>query len=120
MKPRNVAVAKAGTGSTDTITPGLQVVPREPVHDSRYDILVAHLGIGVVVQDATGTILEWNSAAEDILGLTGDEMAGRTSRDPRWFAVRIDGSALPADEHPSTMTLRRRWAEPERDRHAPP
>jgi diguanylate cyclase (GGDEF)-like protein/PAS domain S-box-containing protein len=89
------------------IAPGLVAVPRAPDRDARYDILVAHLGVGVVVQDATGTILEWNSAAEDILGLTGDEIAGRTSRDPRWFAVRPDGSALPGDEHPAMVTLRR-------------
>jgi PAS domain S-box-containing protein len=83
------------------------VVPRARKLDARYEALVAHLDVGVVIQDATGAILEWNSAAEDILGLTGDEMAGRTSRDPRLFAVRPDGSALPGDDHPAMVTLRR-------------
>jgi diguanylate cyclase (GGDEF)-like protein/PAS domain S-box-containing protein len=88
-----------------TSAPALVVVPRARKLDARYDVLVAHLDAGVVIQDATGAILEWNSAAEDILGLTGDELAGRTSRDPRWFAVRPDGSALPADERPAMLTL---------------
>ena len=107
MKPRSVAVARTGNGSTGTIAPGLVVGPRAADRDARYDILVAHLGVGVVLQDATGAILECNPAAEDILGLTGDELTGRTSRDPRWFAVRPDGSALPGDEHPAMLTLRR-------------
>ena len=105
MKPRSVANTQAGGVSMGTSAPALVVVPRARKLEARYEALVAHLDVGVVIQDATGAILEWNPAAEDILGLTGDELAGRTSRDPRWFAVRPDGSALPAEEHPAMLTL---------------
>ncbi len=61
---------------------------------------------GVVVQDSQAAILEANPAAERILGLTLDEMTGRTSLDPRWRAVHEDGSPFPGDTHPAVVTLR--------------
>mgnify|MGYP002260650557 CR=1 FL=1 len=38
---------------------------------------------GVVVQHADGTIRGWNPRAEEILGLSGDEMSGRSSNPGR-------------------------------------
>ncbi len=61
---------------------------------------------GVVVQDRDGSILECNPSAERILGLTADEMKGRTSMDPRWRAVHDDGSPFPGETHPAMETLR--------------
>ena len=61
---------------------------------------------GVVVQDRTGPILACNSSAERILGLTADQMIGRTSLDPRWRAVHDDGSPFPGETHPAMVTLR--------------
>ena len=61
---------------------------------------------GVVLQDPSGAILHHNAAAETILGLSQDELVGRTSIDPRWRATRADGSDFPGAEHPSMMTLR--------------
>ncbi|MBP6631683.1 MAG: response regulator [Kofleriaceae bacterium] len=61
---------------------------------------------GVVLQDRTGRIHAHNPAAERILGLTTDQLLGRSSVDPRWRAVRADGSPFPGDEHPAMVTLR--------------
>ena len=61
---------------------------------------------GVVLQDSSGAILHHNAAAESILGLTAEELTGRTSVDPRWRATRADGSEFPGTEHPSMVTLR--------------
>jgi len=60
----------------------------------------------VVYQDAEGSIIAANPAAERILGLTADEMQGRTSHDPRWRSVREDGSIFPGNEHPAMVALR--------------
>ena len=60
---------------------------------------------GVVYQDATGNIIAANPAAERILGLTVDQMKGRTSVDPRWKSIREDGSDFPGSEHPSMVAL---------------
>ena len=60
---------------------------------------------GVVYQDAEGRIIRANPAAERILGLSLDQMQGRTSTDPRWRAMREDGSDFPGQEHPSMLAL---------------
>ena len=62
--------------------------------------------IGVVYQAADGSITGANPAAERILGLSLDQMQGRTSVDPRWRAVRADGSDFPGEEHPAMVALR--------------
>ncbi len=61
---------------------------------------------GVVVQDRELGIIRCNAAAERILGLTADQMAGRSSLDPRWRAVREDGQPFPGEEHPAVVALR--------------
>jgi diguanylate cyclase (GGDEF)-like protein/PAS domain S-box-containing protein len=61
---------------------------------------------GVVYQDTSGLITAANPAAQRILGLSLDQLQGRTSMDPRWHATRDDGSPLPGSEHPSMLALR--------------
>ncbi|MCX6460673.1 MAG: diguanylate cyclase [Actinobacteria bacterium] len=67
--------------------------------------LINDLREGVVVQGADGRIFLSNSAAEEILGLTADQIAGRSSTDSRWRAIHEDGSPFPGDEHPAMVTL---------------
>jgi diguanylate cyclase (GGDEF)-like protein/PAS domain S-box-containing protein len=64
------------------------------------------MAAGVVVQDADGAIIDCNQAACRLLGLDEDQLRGRTSMDPRWSAVRDDGSPMPGDEHFTMHTLR--------------
>jgi PAS domain S-box-containing protein len=61
---------------------------------------------GVVYQNVDGNIISANSAAENILGLTIDQMVGRTSMDPRWKSIHEDGSDFPGDTHPSMVALK--------------
>ena len=56
-------------------------------------------------RDRSGAIVHANPAAERILGLSADEMAGRTSVDPRWRAEREDGSPFPGETHPAMVVL---------------
>jgi PAS domain S-box-containing protein len=60
---------------------------------------------GVVLQDASSSIISSNSSAARLLGLTEDELVGRTSLDPRWRLVRADGTDLPPQEQPSMQCL---------------
>jgi diguanylate cyclase (GGDEF)-like protein/PAS domain S-box-containing protein len=68
-------------------------------------ILLDTLAEGLVVQDRDGRIVEWNRAATRLLGLSDDELGARTSIDPRWRAVRADGSPWPGDTHPAMEAL---------------
>ncbi len=61
---------------------------------------------GVVYQAADGTIISANPAAEEILGLSSDQMQGKNFMNPEWNLYREDGSALPAEEHPAMVALR--------------
>ncbi|MEX1368186.1 MAG: PAS domain S-box protein, partial [Nannocystaceae bacterium] len=61
---------------------------------------------GLVAQRADGTIFMSNPAALEILGLSEDEITGRTSVDERWYAIREDGSPFPGQDHPAMVSLR--------------
>jgi PAS domain S-box-containing protein len=64
------------------------------------------MSVGVVSQDQKGVIISANPAAERLLGLSLDQLQGRTSIDPSWKSVREDGSDFPGNEHPAMVALR--------------
>ena len=72
----------------------------------RFETVFDVLGEGVVFQNRLGQIVICNDAAAEILGLTLDQLEGRTSVDPRWQALKEDGSPFPGEEHPAMVTLR--------------
>ena len=72
----------------------------------RQQALFHALPAGVVEQDASGAIIDANLAAEQVLGLTRDQLLGRTSVDERWGTVREDLSPYPGEEHPAARSLR--------------
>src|SRR5438067_1237786 len=50
--------------------------------EERYRSVIAAMQDGIVLLDADGGIRECNAAAERILGLSAEQMMGRTPRDP--------------------------------------
>lgn len=74
--------------------------------EAMYRSVVDSLAEGIVVQDAAGRIITCNGRAEAILGLSREKITGRTSMDPRWRAVRADGSPFPGQDHPAAAALR--------------
>ncbi len=74
--------------------------------EAKYRTLFETMAKGVVYQAPDGRITSANPAAERILGLTVDQMQGRTSTDPRWRAVHEDGSDFEGETHPSMVALR--------------
>jgi PAS domain S-box-containing protein len=61
---------------------------------------------GVIYQAADGAIISANPAGERILGLTFDQMQGKTSMDPRWKMIKEDGTEVPGEDHPAMIALR--------------
>jgi PAS domain S-box-containing protein len=74
--------------------------------EARYHSVVSALSEGVVLHASDGLITAWNPAAERILGLSTEEMQGRTTRDPRWLNIHEDGSVFPNETLPSQQVLR--------------
>src|SRR5438128_12170970 len=55
---------------------------------------------------ADGRLEASNASAERILGLTAEQIGGRTTFDPRWRAIHEGGSPFPGDTHPIALSLR--------------
>lgn len=64
------------------------------------------MATGLVIQDNLGAIINFNPSALKILGLTEDQIRGRTSTDPRWRAIRPDRTPFEGSEHPAMIALR--------------
>ncbi len=73
--------------------------------EARAATVVQAMADGLVLQDLDGTIQMCNAGAERALGLTADEMRGRSSLDPRWRALWEDGSERPGHQHPPMLAL---------------
>jgi two-component system, chemotaxis family, CheB/CheR fusion protein len=60
---------------------------------------------GAVYQDARGTVISMNRAAERILGKTQAEFLGSSSLQEEHGTIREDGSPFPGPEHPAMVSL---------------
>ena len=68
-------------------------------------LLLRHLHAGVVIHAADTRILFANEHAAQILGLSSDQLNGKTSLDPAWTFLREDGSPMPPEEYPIRRVL---------------
>jgi PAS domain S-box-containing protein len=93
-------------GISRDITARKQAEERLRESEERYRSVVAAMQDGIVILDADGAIRSCNAAAERILGVPAEQVMGRTPHDPRWRAVREDGSPMPGEAHPPLVTLR--------------
>jgi PAS domain S-box-containing protein len=73
--------------------------------EERYRSLVAELQIGVLLQGPTAEIILSNSKALELLGLTEDQLLGKSSFDPDWNVVHADGTPFPGPTHPVPMAI---------------
>lgn len=98
-------VARRTIGAVQDITERRNFESALSDSEERYRSVIATMSEGVVVQEASGAITTFNAAAEDILGLSSDQLRGRTAMDPNWKSVKEDGSPFPGTEHPGTVAL---------------
>jgi PAS domain S-box-containing protein len=93
-------------GSHEDITDRKRAEEALLASDERYRSVIAAMQDGILLLDADGSIRSCNAAAERILGLSAEQMMGRTPHDPRWRAIHEDGSPFPGETHPPMVTLR--------------
>jgi PAS domain S-box-containing protein len=67
---------------------------------------LATMSEGLVIQGESGAIQKFNNTALKLLGLTEDQLLGRTSMDPRWKATKQDGSPYLGEDHPAMVALK--------------
>lgn len=68
--------------------------------------LFQSMAIGIAYQNSNGQIISANQAAEELLGLSQDQIMGRTSMDPEWHAIHPDGTNFPGETHPAMIALK--------------
>lgn len=73
--------------------------------EKKFTYLFENMAQGVVYQNAAGYIVDANPAAEKLLGLTLDQLQGKTSIDEDWMAMKSDGTPFPGEEHPAMVAL---------------
>ena len=71
-----------------------------------YSQILNSFSEGFVVYDKDGKIIYFNKMATTILGLTEDQLLGKSANDPIWKIIREDGSDYPGDERPAMRTIR--------------
>ena len=76
------------------------------ISEEKHRRLFETLSQGVIYHDKDGTIISANPAAERILGLTQDQIMGKTSMDARWKMILEDGSDVSGADHPAMIALR--------------
>jgi PAS domain S-box-containing protein len=81
--------------------------------EARGRAILASLAEGVVVTGADGVISSANDAALALLGLSMEQLMGRSPRPAGWRALWPDGTTLPEVEYPMPVALR--TGRPQRD-----
>ena len=78
------------------------------LHESehRFRSAIQSMHEGMMLQNQEGEIVLHNRRAEEILGLTEDQLRGVSSLDPRWKAIHEDGAPWPGETHPAMITLK--------------
>ncbi len=73
--------------------------------EQQYRSLLENLSSGVVVHGPDTAILLSNPMAASLLGLTPDQMSGKTATDPDWCFLQDDGTPMPLDKYPVNLVL---------------
>jgi len=78
--------------------------------EEKYRTLLQKIRAAVVVHGADTRIQTSNSMAHELLGLTEDQMLGKTGIDPAWHFYREDGTVMPPEEYPVAKVVATRQA----------
>lgn len=99
-------VTKNEAGKTISLSGTCQDLTESKVTEIESTSILNTMSEGLVIQGHKGDIQKFNPGALLLLGLTADQLKGRTSMDPRWKAIKEDGSNFPGEEHPAIVALK--------------
>ena len=68
--------------------------------------ILNNTAVGILVQGPNSEILENNLAASEMLGLTQDQLAGKTSFDEFWHAINENGTSFEPKDHPVPQCIK--------------
>ncbi|OCB72816.1 PAS domain S-box protein [Flavobacterium glycines] len=67
--------------------------------------IIQNVAVGILVQGPQSEILENNKAACEMLGLTEDQLLGKTSFDEHWKVIHLDGTEFKSEDHPVPQAI---------------
>jgi PAS domain S-box-containing protein len=73
--------------------------------EKKYRVLLNNLSAAVVVHDADTSVLLANATAGSLLGLTEEQILGKTARDPYWCFLHDDGAPMPLKDYPVNQVI---------------
>lgn len=73
--------------------------------EERQRLLIQNLHVGILVQGPQAEIRACNPFALELLGLTEEQLLGRSSFDPRWNVIHEDGTIFPGQEQPAPQAI---------------
>lgn len=76
--------------------------------EEKFRHLVLDMQVGVLLQGPQAEILLSNPLALELLGLTEEQLLGKTSFDPEWNVIHEDGSPFPGPTHPVPQAIETR------------
>ena len=68
--------------------------------------IIENIAVGILVQGPNSEIIENNIAACEMLGLTQDQLLGKTSFDKYWSVIDEDGSDFKPEDHPVPQAIK--------------
>ena len=68
--------------------------------------ILQNVAVGILVQGPQSEIVENNIAACELLGLTQDQLLGKTSFDEYWRVIHLDGTDFKPDDHPVPQAIK--------------
>ena len=75
------------------------------ISEVKYRSLVNLMQVGIIIQDSQAKILFSNPKALEYLGISEDQLLGRTSFNPDWNVIHEDGSPFPGNTHPVPQAI---------------
>jgi PAS domain S-box-containing protein len=106
IQPTPDGKSRMMTGIFEDITARRQAEEERVILLERYDTIFHSVSEGLTLQRVNDAIVDCNSAAERILGLTRRQLLGLDSFDARWRSVNVQGEPLAGDEHPTMVVSR--------------
>jgi PAS domain S-box-containing protein len=73
--------------------------------EQRYRSLIRKVQTAIVVHDGHGHILNGNPLAQQLLGLSEEQLLGKSLVDPHWQFLREDGRVMSIAEYPASLVL---------------
>jgi len=108
----NANLIRDGSGKPSYIQSVIRDISRRKANaeqlrqsEERFRKLITHIPTGILVQGKQTEMLLNNPKALELLGLTEDQLLGKTSFDPDWNVIHEDGSPFPGETHPVPQAI---------------